>query len=174
MLKEELSSGLAMVAGIILLALVSVIGYQYVDIQHLNALLSSERAARAQDSDRATQAALKATQDNLAKTELINQANQKASDEYQTKIADRDKTIAALRSDSVRLKADIARYTAASRQARTDSSPSQCLDDPRVSTLGALLAEGISLQDDGEEAVRGLAAQVEGLQSFVRNVCLAH
>lgn len=159
------------VAGAIALAVFGTIAGQYLDIKRLEATLFKEQATSAKERGDAATALAAATTSYRATETRLNAANQKASDDYADTLKKRDLIISGLRTERMRLRADITRYVTASRQTAPDSATGQCAADPRVATLGALLSRGIDVEGRGEEVARALTDQVTGLQTYINNVC---
>lgn len=179
-LRTEASSGLAMVAGVILLSLVGYIGFQYVEIADLKraievvkTALATEKKDRAEENERMTRAALTATQSYRELETSKNNTAKALSDDYQTKLNDRDKTIAGLRAERKRLRDQITIY-AAPRSSTAASGPGAvCGADERPERLGSLLAESADLLNEGSDLVGALTLQVISLQKYVTTVCTA-
>lgn len=174
----ELQALYVVVAILVVLGLV--IGAQHVEVGHLKNLLQKakdaltvEKADRANERDAAVNAALVASENYRATEARMTAANEKASHDYATTLKDRERTIAGLRTERGRLRSDIARYTAASRQARPDATTGRCADDPRVEVLGRLLSGGVDVVGAGQDTVSALAGQVTALQTYIHDVCLA-
>jgi hypothetical protein len=176
--KADMLMGFGAIA--VLVVLVGFIGAQQIEIASLKQLVAewtakfnAEVAGRATDREAATREALVATENYRATETRLNDSNRKAADDYAKTLDSRDRLIAGLRAERMRLKADITRYTAASRQSSADPSAPRCADDPRVGTLGQLLGSGIDVAGRGQEVARALADQVTGLQRYINEVCLA-
>lgn len=114
-------------------------------------------------------ASAEASRDQLRRTEQRITANADIDSKFRQRERELQGAVAAERARSDGLRKQLAEIESAARAAPAASSPA---NGESTAELARLLGQSIELVGRGQEVAGELANQVEGLQGYIRGVCL--
>jgi hypothetical protein len=149
-------------------ALVAAFGFQQVRVSNLKSEVSQEITERAVETAQRSHMALE-HQKTITRLQSEHAASlQTKDDEYAKKILSLQLTSAADRADADRVRGKLASFTSGARlDGETDAAAGQRARD-RLPLVGALLAEGLSLEAESRQIIQRRDAEVVLLLGVIK------
>lgn len=140
--------------------LTAAVGAQQVRVANAHTELAEEQQARAEETSGRMQVALAYTGELRLRESQHAAETQQKDQEYAKQLTAAKTAGAADRADAVRLRGQLATYTASGRRpGETDAAACQRARD-RLPRVGELLAEGLELEAESRELIRQRDAEV--------------